>query len=96
MWLALPLLGGALQVFELVGLMLLGTRATPLTLAGLNAAATLSRSVTGFIAPPATGWLMDRAGPGALFAALAGVAALVVSACWVESARRARLRSPQT
>ena len=96
MWLALPLLGGALQVFELVGLMLLGTRATPLTLAGLNAAATLSRSVTGFLAPPATGWLMDRAGPGALFAALAGVAALVVSACWVESARRARLRSTQT
>lgn len=88
MWPLLLLLGGVFQAIELIGLVLLGQRASPSRLAGLTAAATMSGSTSSFVGPPVVGWLMDAAGPDALFVAIGCVAALVLAACALDRARR--------
>lgn len=87
MWPVLVVMGGVFQAFELMGLVLLGQRASPSRLAGLTAAATMSASASAFLGPPAAGWLMDAAGPGALLFAICGVAALVLVGCALPRAR---------
>lgn len=86
MWPLLLLLGGVFQAIELMGLVLLGQRASASRLAGLAAAATMSGSVSSFVGPPAVGSLMDAAGPDALFVAISCVAALVLAACGLDRA----------
>src|SRR5574342_663565 len=87
MWPVLLLMGGVYQAFELMSLVLLGQHASHNGLAGLTAAVTMSASASAFLGPPAAGWLMDAAGPGALLLAICGVAVLVLVGCALAGVR---------